>query len=124
MHTKAKCITKRRILRGHESAEYPVALTLRKPIGFKDCPILINTAIKEVMRNWSSYGSAMTPKDQYFRARIRCIIGIGLITILLIVAAITLPLVLTEPTTEPEETTTTPEEEGKCIAYYLLHFST
>ena len=79
---------------------------------------------KEVMRNWSSYGSAMTPKDQYFRARIRCIIGIGLITILLIVAAITLPLVLTEPTTEPEETTTTPEEEGKCIAYYLLHFST
>ena len=88
---------------------------------------------KEVMRNWSSYGSAMTPKDQYFRARLRCIIGIGVITVLLIVAGITLPLVLTktepptepptEPTTTSPTTTNAPEVEGKCIAYYLLHFS-
>ena len=70
---------------------------------------------KEVMRNWSSYGSAMTPKDQYFRARLRCIIGIGVITVLLIVAAITLPLVLTGPTEPEDEETTTPEDEGKCI---------
>lgn len=76
---------------------------------------------KEVMRNWSSYGSAMTPKDQYFRARLRCIIGIGVIIVLLIVAAITLSLVLTktEPIIEPKETTTSttttnaPEVEGK-----------
>ena len=75
---------------------------------------------KEVIRNWSSYGSAMTPKDQYFRARLRCIIGIGVIIVLL-VAAITLSLVLTktEPIIEPKETTTSttttnaPEVEGK-----------
>ena len=76
---------------------------------------------KEVMRNWTSYGSAMTPKDQYFRTRLRCLIGIGVITVLLIVTAITVAVVMsnTGPTTPTTTTTTTsttttnaPEVEG------------